>query len=58
MLAQKDVHVDDGDYDKRTGLHIATAEGFYEMVKYLVENGANVNVTDRWGRTPLDGKIR
>ncbi|CAD6195319.1 unnamed protein product [Caenorhabditis auriculariae] len=43
------------DYDKRTALHIAAAEGFEPMVKFLV-NVAKVDVVvlDRWNRTPLD----
>ena len=26
------------DYDKRTALHLASSEGHFECVKYLVEN--------------------
>ena len=46
-----------GDYDKRTAIHLAASEGNYEMVKWLVENGADVNAVDRWGGTPLQGII-
>ncbi|MQL96094.1 hypothetical protein Taro_028770 [Colocasia esculenta] len=42
------------DYDHRTPLHIAAAEGLYSMAKILVEAGASVLVKDRWGNTPLD----
>uniref|UniRef100_A0A1D1XLH8 Potassium channel n=1 Tax=Anthurium amnicola TaxID=1678845 RepID=A0A1D1XLH8_9ARAE len=42
------------DYDLRTPLHIAAAEGLYLMAKILVEAGASVLVEDRWGNTPLD----
>ncbi|KAF5761402.1 putative protein kinase TKL-Pl-5 family [Helianthus annuus] len=42
-----------GDYDKRTALHLAACEGCTEIVLLLLEKGADVNSTDRWGRTPL-----
>ncbi|KAF8054945.1 AKT1 [Scenedesmus sp. PABB004] len=43
-----------GDYDKRTPLHIAAAEGKLSTVKLLVEEGgAELSATDRWGATPL-----
>ncbi|VDM55846.1 unnamed protein product [Angiostrongylus costaricensis] len=43
------------DYDGRTALHIASAEGHLHLVKFFV-NVAKVNhqPRDRWGRTPLD----
>ncbi|KAG2610439.1 hypothetical protein PVAP13_4KG196250 [Panicum virgatum] len=43
-----------GDYDHRTPLHIAAAEGLYLIAQMLVEAGASVFATDRWGTTPLD----
>ncbi|KAL6861721.1 hypothetical protein ACP4OV_017421 [Aristida adscensionis] len=42
------------DYDHRTPLHIAAAEGLYLIAKLLVDAGASVFATDRWGTTPLD----
>ncbi|XP_020146300.1 potassium channel KOR1 isoform X2 [Aegilops tauschii subsp. strangulata] len=45
---------DSKDYDHRTPLHIAAAEGFYIMAKLLVDAGASVLATDRRGTTPLD----
>ncbi|KAL8114190.1 hypothetical protein AgCh_021157 [Apium graveolens] len=41
------------DYDKRTALHLAACEGCTEIVVLLLQKGADVNSTDRWGRTPL-----
>ena len=40
-----------GDYDKRTCLHLAAAEGHLEIVKYLIENKVS-HIQDRWGVTP------
>lgn len=47
------------DYDRRTALHVASSEGHYDIVKFLVEKaGANVNRSDRWGGSPLDDAHR
>ncbi len=46
------------DYDGRTPLHIATCEGHFDTVKYLLMHGAPVHFRDRYGHTPLDDAIR
>lgn len=43
-----------GDYDKRTPLHLAAAAGHIDIVKYLIEQGADPSPRDRWGATPLN----
>ena len=53
-LVAKGVPVNAGDYDSRTALHLAAAEGCLEVVKYLVSHGHPLFVRDRWGATPLD----
>ncbi|GKU86365.1 hypothetical protein SLEP1_g901 [Rubroshorea leprosula] len=37
----------------QTPLHIATIGNSFPVVRYLVENGANVNAADQTGSTPL-----
>ncbi|KAM7529811.1 hypothetical protein LguiB_033221 [Lonicera macranthoides] len=41
------------DYDKRTALHLAASEGHASIVELLVQYNADVNLEDRWQRTPL-----
>eukprot|EP01114_Cavostelium_apophysatum_P019573 TRINITY_DN6345_c0_g1_i2.p1 TRINITY_DN6345_c0_g1~~TRINITY_DN6345_c0_g1_i2.p1 ORF type:complete len:781 (+),score=118.55 TRINITY_DN6345_c0_g1_i2:53-2344(+) len=58
-LRTGEVHVNDGDYDRRTALHVATSEGHFDLVKNLIDaHGADINAKDRWGGTPLDDAVR
>ncbi|XP_076893649.1 serine/threonine-protein kinase 12-like [Bidens hawaiensis] len=41
------------DYDKRTALHLAASEGHASIVELLLYYKADVNLDDRWNRTPL-----
>jgi uncharacterized protein len=53
--------VDELDARGRTALHYAAAAGYTDVAKRLVEQGANLLVTDADGVTPLDaanGKLR
>lgn len=45
--------VNQGDYDYRTALHLAAAEGHLDAVELLLRHGAEVNPKDRWGGTPM-----
>ena len=58
QLHEARVNVGEGDYDRRTPLHIAACEGVVEVAKVLIEEcGTQINPSDRWGRTPLDEAI-
>jgi len=47
------VDVNFSDYDRRSPLHIAAAEGYESITRILLNAGADVGVVDRWGYTPL-----
>ena len=42
------------DYDGRTPLHLAAAEGHEQVCQFLTTHGHSSNVVDRWGFTPAD----
>jgi len=42
-----------GKPDGRTALHFAALYGWPKMIRFLVENGANIDAEDRYGVTPL-----
>ena len=53
------LRIDQGDYDKRTALHLAASEGLLPVVTALIDElGASLSLVDRWGGTPLDDAIR
>ncbi|MEO1258872.1 MAG: glutaminase A [Bacteroidota bacterium] len=47
------VDLNQGDYDNRTALHLAVAEKQFNVLDYLIQNGADTGTKDRWGATPL-----
>ena len=46
------------DYDRRSPLHLAASEGHLDLVKCLIEHGARINRSDRWGHSPIDDAYR
>lgn len=51
-LLFRGANVNEGDYDRRTPLHLAVCEKQVEAVQYLLACGADSEVKDRWGQTP------
>ncbi|XP_042348133.1 glutaminase kidney isoform, mitochondrial [Plectropomus leopardus] len=53
------VDMEQRDYDSRTALHIAAAEGHVEAVVFMTEIcKVNPHMKDRWGNTPLDDAMQ
>mmetsp|Transcript_19795 Transcript_19795/g.25646 ORF Transcript_19795/g.25646 Transcript_19795/m.25646 type:complete len:963 (+) Transcript_19795:648-3536(+) len=57
-LVARGVDVNKPDYDFRRAIHIAACENHKEVVQYLMNVGASVDIKDRYGSTPLDDAIR
>ena len=53
-LVRAGVAVDAADYDRRTALHLAAAEGRVAVVMKLCEHGADIRFRDRWGHDAID----
>ena len=53
IMRQSSVDPDASDYDKRTALHLACANGYVKTAELLLNLTADVNVLDRWNATPL-----
>ncbi|XP_059188814.1 glutaminase liver isoform, mitochondrial-like [Centropristis striata] len=53
------VNMEQRDYDSRTALHVASAEGHMEAVVFLTEVcKVSPHLKDRWGNTPLDDAMQ
>ena len=55
-LHEEQVNLEEGDYDRRTPMHLAAAEGHMEVITFLLENGIKP-VVDRWGGEPLSDAL-
>ena len=51
-------NLDIADYDGRTPLHLASAEGHVDTVRYLLNQKVRPTPVDRWGNTPLADATR
>merc|ERR1719270_3358861 len=58
-LHMQGIDMNGSDYDGRTSLHVAAAEGHFEVVKFLLDViQVNPEPQDRWGFTPHQASIR
>src|SRR5215813_7209889 len=53
ILAEAGADLDLGDPDNVSPLLMATLNGRWDVAKYLINKGANVNKWDWWGQSPL-----
>ena len=53
IMRQSNVDPNTSDYDRRTALHLACANGYVKTAEMLLNLRADVNVSDRWHSTPL-----
>lgn len=51
-LHEEQVNLEEGDYDNRTPMHLASAEGHVEAIEFLLDHGVRP-IADRWGGQPL-----
>ena len=58
LLANSATDVNMEDSDKRTALYLAVVRGRADVVKVLLEHGANPNLADKYGRTALHAAAR
>ncbi|XP_023670591.1 glutaminase kidney isoform, mitochondrial-like isoform X1 [Paramormyrops kingsleyae] len=57
-FALSSMDMEQRDYDSRTALHVAAAEGHSEVVRFLLEAcKVNPEPKDRWGNTPMDEAV-
>ena len=57
-LIDNKADINAGDYDSRSALHIAAADGHAKVVEFLLEQKADPNKKDRWACTPLLEAVR
>jgi hypothetical protein len=54
MLARQGANLDQADYDCSTAMHMACKMGNHKCVEVLIQNGADIDIKDRWGQVTLE----
>lgn len=57
-LVARGHNLNSADYDGRTPLHLAAAEGQVDAVRFLVRHKVSTESKDRWGFSPIDDAKR
>ena len=57
-LVARGVDLNGSDYDGRTPLHLAAAQGHEHLVQFFINHKLYLNPRDRWGNTPLEDAVR
>jgi len=57
IVSNNRTKIDEKNEHGSTFIHIAVDNGNIEVLKYLVSQGANVNVKDNYGKTPLQAAV-
>ncbi len=52
-LVANGIDLNDGDYDMRTPMHLAAAEGRIDVIHYFISLKLDLKPKDRWGGTPM-----
>lgn len=57
LLQHTNIDINDGVIGSQTLLHIATSTNNIDAISFLLDKGANINIQDNRGRTPLISAI-
>ncbi|GMH40854.1 hypothetical protein BSKO_08758 [Bryopsis sp. KO-2023] len=53
LIVQAGIDINSRDYDQQTCFHVAAKMGWFQVVDFLLDYKADINLRDRWGHTPL-----